>query len=406
PPGGGEDLGGQPVAGDDIAAIAAGADVPGGMTCTPVVPEVQTRRPIPVSCTSEMDPASAEIRYKAFGEESWEKVALVKRGGDQWQAEIPCSATGDAGALRWYVQARSETGDIVDNYGTADQPVMVTLTEDSAAEPPAFPGQKAPPRCSGMGTDEEICPPDFPGCDTGEQQCGDKDWGASCGNSTECKCGLLCVDGACETAPACESDSDCPVGTCIGGTCGVSADDAESGPAGPYKKLWIGAHFGLDVGTIGGDEVCYSGTQENGTFACFEGSQPYPNTTDPTRIDPVSGATEEPHTGTNINSGFAMGTMRALLSLDYALGPSFTLGARAGYAFGGNPEDCLPVHGEWRAAYHCRGLGSTCGPYLGLSAGLAQVDMKVSADMFNCSPVSQTPDNVYGLPESVTSHPD
>ncbi len=396
PAGGGEDIGGEPVGGEDIPGIGAGGEVPGAMICTPDVREVQTLRPIPISCSSEEAPATVEVRYKPFGEESWKKVALVKRGGDLWQAEIPCDASADAGALRWYVQARSETGDVIDNYGTEEQPVVMTLSEDSAAEPPSFPGQSAPPRCSGMAAEGEICPPDFPGCESGEKQCGDKDWGAACGNSTECKCGLLCVEGACETAPVCESDADCPVGTCISGTCGVSQEDASEGASGPYKKLWVGIHAAYDLGTIGGDEVCYSGTQAAGTFACFEGSDPYPNP-ERSAVD-GSGLGEEPHPGTNIAAGFATGTARLLLSGDYALSPSFTLGARAGYALLGNPGDFMPIHAEARATYHILDLSRPFGFYLGVGAGLAQVDLKVSATMYNCSPNSQNADPIYGMP--------
>src|SRR5690606_22410782 len=153
PADGGEDIGGEAVPDGDV-----GGAVPGGMVCTPDVTEMQTRRPVPVSCSSEAGPASVELRYKAFGEKAWKKVPL-KNDGDYWQAEIPCEATADAGALRWYVQARGETGDVVDNFGTEQQPVVMSVTEDSAAEPPAFPGQVAPERCGGIGSDAEICPP-------------------------------------------------------------------------------------------------------------------------------------------------------------------------------------------------------------------------------------------------------
>jgi len=397
PPGGGEDIGGEevPEAGAGAAAAAGGGQVPGGMVCTPDATEMQTRRPVPVSCSSEAGPASAELRYKAFGEKTWAKVPLVKDGED-WRAQIPCEATADAGALRWYVQARGASGDVVDNFGTEKEPVVVSVTEDSTADPPAYPGEGAPERCGGMGADAEICPPDFPGCDSGEKTCGDKDWGASCGNSTECKCGLLCVDGACETAPSCESDSDCPAGTCQGGTCSASGDGGGDTPSGPYKKMWLGAHFGYDLGTVGGDDVCYSQTQANGTFACFHNGEPYPN--DARGFEGTQFFGEEPHTGTNIASGIAPGTMRAMLSFDYALSPHLTLGGRAGYAFGGNPEDFMPVHAEARASYHFSELGAGFGPYVGLSGGLAQADMKVSATMFNCSPNTQQQDPTYGMP--------
>src|SRR5690606_32319894 len=66
PPGGGEDIGGEEVTEGDV-----GGAVPGGMTCTPDVTEMQTRRPVPVSCSSDAGAASVELRYKAFGEQKW-----------------------------------------------------------------------------------------------------------------------------------------------------------------------------------------------------------------------------------------------------------------------------------------------------------------------------------------------
>src|SRR5690606_5045952 len=89
------------------------AEIAGDMDCTPKITEVQTRRPIPISCTTEEEAVKAELRYKAFGSEKWESVKMNKRG-DFFQAQVPCSATMLAGTLRVYVRAHDSAGDIVD----------------------------------------------------------------------------------------------------------------------------------------------------------------------------------------------------------------------------------------------------------------------------------------------------
>lgn len=390
--GGGEE---EPAVDSDIAAIEAAAAVPGEMLCTPEVREVQTNRTIPVSCTSAQEPAGVELRYKEFGNDKWVKVGMAKRGEGFWQAEIPCTATSAAGTLRWYVEARSATGDAIDNYGTEKEPVVMSIAEDSLAEPPAYPNQAAPARCGAGGAiTAEECPPDFPGCGEGGGgggECGYKEWGASCENSSECKCGLLCMEGSCDTAPSCDSDADCPVGTCIDGTCGVAQS---GGDEGFYKKMWFGVHAAYDLGVVGGQDVCYSETQDQGRFVCYEAgsSNPYPSANQirqgtPDDMDNPVVYPEEPYIGTGVASGVAPGTIRALLSFDYALMSSVTVGVRAGYAFlGGNPLDFFPFHGEARLTYHISGLGAGFGPYVGLSGGLAQYDLKVPATIRNCNP--------------------
>ncbi len=359
-------------------APAAAEAVPGDMDCTPTVRELETNRPLPVSCTTtEEDATVVVLHFQEFGASDWSKITM-KKAGEFWQAEIPCSATATAGPLSWFVTAEDSDGELWDSLGSRNQPVVMDVKAQVASAPPSFPGQEAPVKCASASAAD--CPPDFPGCDTGAQQCGDKDWGASCNNSTECKCGLLCVDGACETAPSCDTDSDCDSGACVDGYCSAPGGEVEA-PTGPYKKNWLGIDVGYDLAIFGGTDVCYSGTQDAQHFKCFTGDQAYP-----LRNPDTGDAVENPYPGTGIGTGVAPAGIRIMLAYEYAMSPNFTLGARAGYAINGAPEDFFPIHGELRASYYFgSGLsGSGIRPYVFAGGGVAQVDGKVSADVLNC----------------------
>jgi hypothetical protein len=70
-----------------------------GLNCTPTTAEVETRRRIPVQCTSDEDATSVELRYKGFGSESWKTVRLNKKG-DSFRGEVPCDATQTTGTFK------------------------------------------------------------------------------------------------------------------------------------------------------------------------------------------------------------------------------------------------------------------------------------------------------------------
>jgi hypothetical protein len=350
------------------------------------VTEVETRRPIPVQCKTDEEVTAVELRYKAFGAETWKSVAMVHKG-NSFRAQIPCDATQTAGTLKLYVHGKNPKGDDVVNWGTKSQPIEIALAEQSAAEPPSYDDADAPARCAA----KEICPPDFPGCDSGKQSGGTKDWGVACDNSAECKAGLLCMDGTCETAPSCTTTADCPSGTCINGKCGVEAgSDPESGPA---KKWWIGVHFALDAAFVpGGDNICMGDTQTTGNWACYQ-SGSTTNTYDPEFFKTTAVG--------KVGGGAVLATKRILLSIDRVLTPNITVGARVGYALGGGPpanrlvtynddetiktvdnegKAFFPFHLEARAAYWFgknvfgkKGLR----PYVHVGGGVAQVDAKV-----------------------------
>jgi hypothetical protein len=328
--------------------------VPGDMVCSPEVREMETRRPLPISCATAEDAAAAELKFKAPGA-PWKKIAM-KKVGDAWQAEIPCAETGNAGVLEFYVTAKDGTGDDVDSAGSKKLPIQMQLAEGSTEAPPTFPGQAAPARCASAAD----CPPDFPGCDTGKKECGEKDWGASCDNSSECKCGLLCMSGSCETAPSCSSDSDCDEGSCVDGTCTAGGGGGDEEEGGELKHSWIGLHAAFDlIYQSAVEDACGPNSD---TTSCYVGGVAFP--LDNEVAVPLGTAT-----------GFAPGQLRLLLSYDYALSPNMTIGARAGYALFGAPEDFMPVHAEARFAYYFKGLNEKgFRPYVHIGGGMAEVN--------------------------------
>lgn len=389
-----QELGGQ-IAAEDVGPsdtasggeagpiAAAPSETRAGLKCTPGSASVQTRRPVPVACRGDGEASNMSLRYKEFGADEWVTVSMTKVG-EFFQGEITCEATRTPGPLHYFVVATDAAGDPVDTLGSKGEPVVIQVGEQVTDEPPAFPGQAAPERCA----PKEICPPDFPGCGGAQQAAnrGQKEWGASCSESAECESGLLCIKGSCETAPSCVVDADCETGVCRAGKCDIPVDEGMS-TAG-YQKNYVGIHFALDVGFVGGSDVCRANQSEYDCY--YQGSDdPYPP-----MLPAGIGSPGEPgdaYPGAGIGNGLAGGTMRVLLSYDRALTSNLTIGGRVGFAFGGGPSRpgdpaFLPVHVEARLGYWFLGLGSSpMQPYAHLTAGMAQVDLHTEVIVSDCS---------------------
>lgn len=356
-----------------------GEDIAGEMDCQPTVTEVESRRPIPITCTTEEDAVKAELRYKEFGGEKWKTVKMKKRG-DFFQAEIPCSGTMLAGTLRLYVRAQDAAGDVIDSYGSKSKPVEIAIVGKTDQDPPAFPDKDPPKRCE----DAVECPPDFPGCKSGAGR-GNKAWGSSCGASSECQEGLSCLNGTCETAQSCDINADCASGKCESGVC---TDDGGSG--GPWKKNWLGFHIAQDLAIVGGSDVCSQASQNNDGFACF-----YKDTEQQYLLDP------QPGVANKISTGMALATTRFMLSYDRVITKNIAIGLRGGFAIGGGPAagankdvKFLPIHGELRGSYWFgREPFSKVGlrPYIHVGGGVAQVDAKLPVTVRDCGTIAGQP---------------
>lgn len=367
PPAGGAGGGG----GTDTPPTKPPSSASGAMDCQPQVSEVETRRPIPISCTSEEEATSAELKYKEFGGDKWVTLKMTKKG-DAFTTTIPCGATQMVGGLKFYVRAKDAAGDIIDSYGSKREPVEISIVNSSEAEPPSFPDQDPPDRCA----EEVECPPGMPGC--GAAKRGDKGWGATCEESQECQSGLACMNGTCETGGGCSSDSDCGSGaSCVDGEC--------SGASGKTKKhkLWVGLAVGFDMAFISGEEVCSADSQKNEGFACF-----YSGKEEQYAFDP------QPGKANKISGGLAFGTIRAMLDANYFLTPNISLGGRLGFAFNGGPKPeggnaFLPLHAEARLSYWI-GDSSNLGfrPFVHVGGGVAQVDAKLKVTILDCNTVN------------------
>ena len=323
----------------------------------------------------------------------------MQKKGTSFRALIPCSATGTAGTFKLYVRAKDPQGEQMDSWGTKQQPSVIQLAESGVdEEPPSFDDAEAPARCAA----KEECPPDFPGC--GGKKAGGvggKDWGASCENSSECKSGLLCEEGTCQTAPSCDSDADCTTGMCVNGKCDIAdrggGGEGSSGPAGPYKKNWLSLNVAQDFAFVGGYNVCDPKLgQASDNYACFyQGTtdQPFFHTPYPLRD--------------GIDTGAALATTRILVAYDRAFSPNITIGARIGFAIGGGPPagqsppknvndppphakgtggtPFLPLHLEVRGQYWFLPLsGKFFRAYAVVGGGMAQVDAKVKISEYDC----------------------
>lgn len=352
--------------GGAVAAPAGGGG--GGFTCTPAPgTEVETRRPIPVSCEADMDLKGAKLHYKAFGG-NWTTLKMEPNAG-MYRATIPCAATQSTGKLRLYAEGVDADNDVAAKFGTKDNPKTIEIVSETSAEPPAFPDEEPPARC-GI---ETMAAGDSGGA------CGS--WGGKCGPNNCCDSGLACSNGTCE-ASQCETDNDCKNGgTCDKGKC-TGGEEGESGPAAPYKKNWIGLHFGLDLASVSSDNACARESRDD-HFACFL----------------ANGSTYEgipnPHGAGSISGGFAPSTMRVMASFERLFG-AIGLQARIGFAFNGGMQAkggtaFFPLHAEVRGKYWV--LGSSAfskkgiRPWIHLGGGMAQVDAVITnVDVADCGP--------------------
>lgn len=302
-----------------------------GLSCTPEVREVQTRRPIPFECRADGEVVRVSLRYQEHGQAAWKTVDML-RSGAGFRGQIPCEATMDSGRISLFIVATDALGDPVDTLGSKNAPLRFTVNPQSTSAPPAYPGEAPPARCA----ERVLCPPDFPGCEDG-----------------------------------------------------MAEREARARPSGtPYKATWLGVHFAADIGFIGGSNVC---TEANRDFDCFAGNTPYPAAL-PANLAREPGERGDAYPGTGIGSGASAGTLRALLSYEHAFSDRLSAGARLGYAFGGGPDTSdgrsfLPVHAEGRVTYWITRLSAAgLRPYVHLGGGIAQVDLKKSAvTVLDCS---------------------
>lgn len=348
-----------------------------GMECVPEVREVETRRAIPIQCTTDYEVAGVEVRYRPNGGK-WAKIELQSSGGT-WTGMIPCQATAKRGSLKVYVFAKNEANKVVGRIGRSTAPMSIRVVETTKAPAPALPNKPAPARCF----EKTECPPEMLGTaacpGTKANASVKRAWGASCTASSQCQDGLECLNGSCESPPKCDKTEDCPQGAeCMDGVCKTPTPEELAARLGPPKHHWFGLHFGADLMLMReADGVCGpdgpSQTEDSKRFACYQAGNPYVGTPN---------AANSGH----LSSSFYFATIRALLSYDYAWN-RLLVGGRIGWAFRGAPKSFTPVHVEARAMYSLRKdvFNKNFRPYLGLAAGFAQVDASGTVKIVDCT---------------------
>lgn len=210
---------------------------------------------------------------------------------------------------------------------------------EGAAEPRA----EAPPEASDF-SDEVLCPPDFPGCES---------------------------------------------------TGAGSRFDEQEAESHDEPRGWLGVHVAQDFTWFDARNACAVQAQLDNDLHCFE-------------YDPASGGRDlpfpgyrangdigDPYPGQGIGGGFVPATTRVLLSYDHRLWRGLHGGVRAGYAFGGGPRtrdgaEFFPVHLEGRLSYWFGSGGLR--PYLFLGGGIAQVDARAELqNVRDCTTLPQDP---------------
>ena len=154
----------------------------------------------------------------------------------------------------------------------------------------------------------------------------------------------------------------------------LSKDDKKS--SGPERRNWIGLGVQQDFLVLGGTKGVCDGAAG---YTCFRSNATYYDVT------PLSTANGE------VAGGVSVATTRLLLAYDRVIADNWTIGARAGYAFGGGPtapggSAFLPAHAELRGAYFFgkapferHGLR----PFVQVSGGLAQIDTEISVKTYD-----------------------
>ena len=365
---------GDPALMGDIRERVGAQESVSAIICSLDVIEVETERPIPISCRSPSGTTKAVFSYRHESSTRWHELPMTQSGG-AWVTEIPCAETKQIGVLAYHVRALGAQGQEVDALGTQEDPVEINLVLTTDAKPPALPNQAPPATCRPKKAPE----PKGPQLGT---------YGDACVDTSQCQGGLTCSDGKCTADVSCDSDSDCASGACIDNICALP-DDCEGADCEPGSRVpgnWFGLQGGIDFAMMSGSQVCGEGADP--AYSCFENGDPYvgvPNV----------------NYGGSIDSGFQTSTARVMLSYERVISSLFSVEGRFGFAFNGGPESprslggdnskFLPYHAEGRLKlYFTRvyredgsGLRGPSG-FVMLGGGLAQVDPHVTVPVGEC----------------------
>lgn len=262
--------------------------------------KVNTPLPVYVEYPGSGGIVRVVVKYKGAAMADWGRVDL-KHSGNGWGGQIPCQAVA-RGVMRYWVQGFDDGGDPVGSSGDPKHPFTVSITDDLEGEAPHLPGQ-SPPHSCGEDTD---CPPGLPGCASDEPK------SAEAGGTTE-------------------------------------EGPEEKAPPGAYARLWFGLTGTFDVISLpAANDVCRlnPGNAQPINAASYYCTNP-DGSDFPFRNDrgKQNSQLQAGQSG-NVAGGLKLGDVRVLFAFDYALSPSFLVGARGGYVANAYPGSAASKDGR------------------------------------------------------------
>ncbi|OJY27625.1 MAG: hypothetical protein BGO98_40875 [Myxococcales bacterium 68-20] len=305
--------------------------------------EQQVRTPIPVylEYTGEEQLVRVIARYKGFGMAEWKPVELNKMGENGWGGLLPCRDV-QQGTTLYYLQGFDANNDPVATGGDRSKPYRVPVKTEAVAEPPHLPNASPPTQCADTGD----CPPGFPGCKAAT--------GPGGGKKVEEPIGK---DGG----EFCEEDSECKSNRCTSDNKCAEYEGPKKGP-----KLWIGISGALDYTFVpSADDVCKLTAQatpmNDSNYYCTrsDGSD-YPSRDPSKAVENNSIVLSKDRGSDKVTGGGALGNVRLMLTLDYAVHPNVMVGGRLGLvlnSYSGAEAEvdgkrfAVPVHLELRTTY-------------------------------------------------------
>ncbi|MBI2390979.1 MAG: hypothetical protein HYV09_15415 [Deltaproteobacteria bacterium] len=289
--------------------------------------------PIVITIPSGLDVTAVKVSYKSDAMEKYRPLEATKSAG-KWLATLPCDVTAKPTTIKFYVKAFDDSQSEVEHYGSIKKPALIKVVEKMPddIESPQLPGGKDPKECGAGGGGG-----------------GGKPEGSGCTDDDECDKGLVCIE------------NDTGKKWCKPG---------EKKPKDDGPKFWVGVDGEIDLVFLGKEtDLC----KQTGVWACTvdtaDGRKDVTTGSQGIRVGPTGGKTD---------GGMAVATKRVFLSVDYFTTPNLSLGARLGYAFGGNPTEAdrfIPFHAEARLQYFI--TGGAFRPFFLANGGFGQFDAPV-----------------------------